>query len=193
MRDDSNPYLDAAAPFLLPSLLSPSSPHAWRRGLVEVPTPSLNATGALFSFSLLPRIQAAAAASSLSEEKREEEEELRDGYLPSAGESEQHADADDPSPHALRGDGEHQRASISRTEAESHAFPNQDTTEPTETAKPRDSDGDTTRSELPAMTPKQRGRPGEKFRDEYKPSDYTVDSVDLRFLLEETNTKVSHF
>ncbi|CDJ36077.1 uncharacterized protein EMH_0031240 [Eimeria mitis] len=189
-RDDSNIHVNAPSPSLLPSLLSPASPNSWRRGQIVVSAPSASDTGVLFSsFSLLPHIQAAAAASSDDEVKKEEEEELGDGYLPSA-EEEQNEAAGVRAPHALRGDNDPQHPSTNRTEAD--ASPEQETTAPTETTESHDVDGnDTTQLALPAVKPKQRGRPGEKFRDEYKPSDFTVDSVDLSFLLEETDTKVT--
>lgn len=36
-----------------------------------------------------------------------------------------------------------------------------------------------------------RGKPGEKFRDEYKPSDFLIDSADLKFVLCEADTEVT--
>lgn len=182
-RYESPHYLDTASTSLVSSLLTRSSPHSWRRGPVGIPASSASVRGALSSSSLLPHIQAAAAASSPDEV---EDEPLGDGYLPSTEENEQYEAADGHAPHALRGDAERQQPSANRSGTETHASPKQETTAITDTA-----DGGTTPLALSAITPKQRGRPGEKFRDEYKPPDFTVDSVDLRFLLEDANTKVT--
>ncbi|CDJ61946.1 aminopeptidase N, putative [Eimeria maxima] len=185
----SNYYLDAAAPSLLTSLLTPSSPHSWRRWQ-GMSAPYANVAGASSgAFSLLPHIQMAAAASSPAEVQREEGEELGNASLRPTNASEQHADAGARSPHGhRRGNGPQQPNA--RTRANAHAHPKQEDAHLTATADPPDAGGNTYGSELTAIRAKQRGRPGEKFRDEYKPSDFAVDSVDLDFFLEETNTKV---
>ncbi|CDJ48903.1 hypothetical protein EBH_0022760 [Eimeria brunetti] len=190
--DDSNYYLNSGAPSLLSSLLSPSPPHSWRRGATGVPAAPANTAGAFSSFSLLPHIQTAAAASSPSEVKKEENDELGDGSLDRAEERDQHAAAGVRAPQALRGDGERQHTNPNATAAETQAPPKQAAATPTGTASPHNADAEKTiQSALPGTTPKQRGRPGEKFRDEYKPPDFIVDSVDLRFLLDDADTKVT--
>lgn len=186
----SNYYLDAAAPSLLTSLLTPSSPHSWRRWQ-GMSAPYANVAGASSgAFSLLPHIQMAAAASSPAEVQREEGEELGNASLSPTNASEQHADAGARSPHGHRRGNGPQKPNA-RTRANAHAHPKQEAAHLTATADPPDAGGNTYGSELTAIRAKQRGRPGEKFRDEYKPSDFAVDSVDLDFFLEETNTKVS--
>lgn len=129
---------------------------------------------------------AAAAVDSPVEANREEHEDKEGGrQLPAAESGPKEAEVPFRTPHALRADFHRQQADEGPLKT-----PQPTSAEAPDTASTQETK-DSSEGATHGLSPQRRGRPGEKFRDEYKPSDFTVESVDLNFLLDDANTKVS--
>lgn len=129
----------------------------------------------------------AAAVDSPVGANREGHEEEEGGRHPPAAESgPKEAEVPFRTPHALRADFHRQQA---------HEGPLK-TLQPTSAEEPdaasTQETKDASEGATHGLSSQRRGRPGEKFRDEYKSSDFAVESVDLNFLLDDANTKVGN-
>ncbi|CDJ37163.1 aminopeptidase N, putative [Eimeria tenella] len=136
---------------------------------------------------MFPNVQMAAAAAvdSPVEANREEHEDKEGGrQLPAAESGPKEAEVPFRTPHALRADFHRQQADEGPLKT-----PQPTSAEAPDTASTQETK-DSSEGATHGLSPQRRGRPGEKFRDEYKPSDFTVESVDLNFLLDDANTKV---
>lgn len=170
-------------PLLLHSLLTSSSLH-WHHERGGSREPQRTA-GSFFGASSLPYIQLASAAE--TGDLHEQNKNLR-------GDSEEE-EAEEGREHEAEVEPEEKKEEVQQ-EVQQHEITESVDSAAAAAAVDNAAASSKQEAENPDPTTQKegqraRGRPGEKFRDEYKPSDFLIDSVGLKFVLDDAETEVS--